>query len=340
MSYAVVGATFLAATVEWVEALTIVLAVGMFRGWRSAFLGTGLAFVALAALVIAFGAALTSHVDIAAARAVVGIFLLLFGTKWLLKAIQRSSGLKSLHDESKAFEDAKESLTGHGTVVRGATTTAFAGVFLEGLEVVFIVVALGGLQNLGGAVAGAIAALIAICILGIVLRRPLTRIPENATKYLVGIMLTSFGTFFAGEGLGVHWWHDDASILVLILAYGLVSLSLVWALRQRGGVQGATVRRVANSLSGMLGEVWSFFVDEHLLGVGAIAAIFGTAAFTADFSNQRSLAGVLLAAGVMVSVVLGLTSSLSAASVSRPTEASKEGDLILGTKDGGADGYA
>src|ERR1700722_13727580 len=146
MSILVIVATFLAAGVEWVEALTIVLAVGLSKGWRSAFAGTVAAIVVLVALIAAFGFAVTSHVSIDAARTVVGIFLLLFGLKWLHKAVLRSSGLKSLHDEAKIFEETSAML---GTSVEGPRRldrvgfgTSFSGVFLEGLEVVFIVVAL------------------------------------------------------------------------------------------------------------------------------------------------------------------------------------------------------
>lgn len=306
MSYAVFGATFLAAAVEWVEALTIVLAVGLFRGWRSAFVGTLLAFLGLAILVAAFGAAFTSHVDIGAARTLVGVFLLLFGTKWLLKAILRSGRIKSMHDEAKAFEEARASLDGKGSVARGAIATAFAGVFLEGLEVVFIVIALGGLQNLGGAVAGAVGALLAICALGVLLKKPLTRIPENATKYVVGVMLTSFGTFFAGEGLGVRWWHDNASIPLLIVAYGLISVALVWLGRSRGKVRYPVLQRAVGVPAAVGREVWGFFVDESLLGLGAIAAIFGTAAFTANFTSQRGAAALVLVAGVVLSFAVAV----------------------------------
>src|ERR1700688_2129698 len=209
---------------------------GLGRGWRSAFTGTIAAVVALVVLVAAFGLAITSHISIDAARTVVGVFLLLFGLKWLHKAILRSSGLKSAHDEAKVFEETKERLTATVSVSSGldraGVSTALSGVFLEGLEVVFIVVALGGLQDIPSAVIGAVAALLIVAGAGIAFRHPLTRVPENAMKYVVGIMLTSFGTFFSGEGIGVHWWGNDLSLLILVAAYGLASLALVCFLRR------------------------------------------------------------------------------------------------------------
>src|SRR5580692_10053036 len=235
MSIVVLVATALAAGVEWVEALTIVLAVGLVKGWRSAFAGMTIAFAALAILVAIFGITITSRVSINDARTFVGVFLLLFGLKWLHKAILRSSGLKSLHDEAASFEATtqrlgpKEAAAG---IDRVGVTTALGGVFLEGLEVVFIVVALGGLQDIPSAVAGALIALLIVGGAGVAFRSPLTRVPENAMKYVVGIMLTSFGSFYAGEGIGVHWWGDDLSLLVLIATYGLASIAFVWFLRR------------------------------------------------------------------------------------------------------------
>src|SRR5437588_6539 len=142
----IVVATFLAAAVEWVEALTIVLAVGMFKGWRNAITGTLLGVVALVAITGAFGFAINSHIDLALVRTLVGVFLLLFGLKWLHKAILRSSGLKALHDEAKAFLETEEELRSARSQWTGIAT-AFNGVLLEGLEVVFIVVAVGGLNG-------------------------------------------------------------------------------------------------------------------------------------------------------------------------------------------------
>src|ERR1035437_1027277 len=169
----IVAATFLAAAVEWVEALTIVLAVGMFRGWRNAIVGTVAGLVALAILTIGFGLAINSHIDLALVRTLVGVFLLLFGLKWLHKAILRSSGLKALHDEAKAFEATKQMLVASNGNRRSGldgvgVSTALSGVFLEGLEVVFIVIALGGLKNVSAAAIGAAASLVVVVGAGLV----------------------------------------------------------------------------------------------------------------------------------------------------------------------------
>jgi uncharacterized membrane protein len=320
MSVLVVLATFLAAGVEWVEALTIVLAVGITRGWRGAFAGMAGAFVALLALVAIFGAALTANIPLALARTAVGVFLLLFGLRWLHKAILRSSGLKALHDEAAAFEETKESLAvpePPGQLDWVGATTSFNGVFLEGLEVVFIVIALGGLQGLQAATAGALGALAVVAILGVALRSPLTRIPENAMKYTVGIMLTAFGTFFAGEGVGVAWWYSDASILGLIVVYALVSLAFVALLRAQPSIElgsSAPVRVVR----AVVREVWGLFVDDGALAIVAIAALLAVAVFADHVAGQRGLAGALLAAGMVLALWVPLSSQLRRAKKPAP----------------------
>jgi Ca2+/H+ antiporter, TMEM165/GDT1 family len=309
MSVVVLLATALAAGVEWVEALTIVLAVGLFKGWRTAFAGMALAFAGLVALVAVFGITITSRVSIDSARTVVGVFLLLFGLKWLHKAILRSSGLKSLHDEAKIFEQTKDMLEAVAAVPTGldraGVTTAFGGVFLEGLEVVFIVVALGGLQDLPSAVIGALAALLIVAGAGVVFRHPLTRVPENTMKYVVGIMLTAFGTFFTGEGIGVHWWGNDLSLLVLVAAYGLASLAFVWIL-QRPALEESTVGGVERAIRAVVREVWGLFVDDGAVAVVAIVALLAVALFVQHLGDAHSIAGVLLIVGVLVAVWAGL----------------------------------
>lgn len=316
MSILVLLATALAAGVEWVEALTIVLAVGLFKGWRSAFLGMALAFVGLTVLVAFFGITITSRVSIDAARTVVGVFLLLFGLKWLHKAILRSSGLKSAHDEAKVFEETKERLTATVSVSSGldraGVSTALSGVFLEGLEVVFIVVALGGLQDIPSAVIGAVAALLIVAGAGIAFRHPLTRVPENAMKYVVGIMLTSFGTFFSGEGIGVHWWGNDLSLLILVAAYGLASLAFVWFLR-RPGRQASTRGSVERTLRAIGLELWGLFVDDGAVAVVAVVALLAVALFVQHQGDGHSIAGIVLIAGVLIAVWVGVWSSAKAA---------------------------
>ncbi len=309
MNVLVILATFLAAGVEWVEALTIVLAVGITRGWKSAFVGMAVALVALIALIAAFGLAVTSHVSIDAARTVVGIFLLLFGLKWLYKAILRSSGLRSLHDEAKTFKETTEMLEGSnraGGLDRIGIGTSFGGVFLEGLEVVFIVVALGGLENVTSSVIGALASLVVVAVAGIVLRRPLTQVPENTMKYVVGIMLTSFGTFFAGEGIGVQWWREDLSLLPLIVAYGLASVILVQLLKRTPSPGGRRQNGAVRLLQTAVLEIWGLFVDDGALAVVAVLVLFAIAWYTDHVSGQRGIAAVLLVVGVLAAIVIGL----------------------------------
>ncbi len=313
MNALVMGATFLAASVEWVEALTIVLAVGLFKGWRSALAGTVAGILILGIITAAFGFAITSHVNVGFARTLVGVFLLLFGLKWLHKAILRSSGLKALHDEAKAFEETKAMLIMSGAAHPSALdrvgfTTALSGVFLEGLEVVFIVVALGGLHSLPAASVGAGASLVVVVAAGFMFRRPLTRVPENTMKYVVGIMLTSFGTFFAGEGIGVNWWRNDLSLVPLIIAYGLASVIAVWLLRHPVGA--GFELRVLRSVRGAFLEVWGLFVDDGALAIGTVAALLGLAVFVDHVSSQKEFAGVLLVLGVLTALAMGLSGAV------------------------------
>jgi uncharacterized membrane protein len=315
VSIVVLLATALAAGVEWIEALTIVLAVGLVRGWRGAFVGMALGFVALAALVAIFGITITSKVSLDAARTVIGVFLLLFGLKWLHKAILRSSGLKSHHDEAKAFEETKNKLAiganDASRLDRVGVTTALGGVFLEGLEVVFIVVALGGLQNLLSAVVGALVALLIVAGAGAAFRRPLTRVPENAMKYVVGIMLTSFGTFFTGEGIGVHWWGDDLSVLILVAVYGLASLVFVWSLRRPPRPEGS-VSGFERAIRAVALEVWGLFVDDGAVALVAVVALLAVALYVQHQGDGHAIAGALLIVGVVLAVWVGLSSARSA----------------------------
>src|SRR5579859_2888331 len=263
----VILATFLAAGVEWVEALTIVLAVGMVRSWRTAITASVAALLVLLALVAVFGLAVTSYVSLSAARTVVGVGLLLIGLGWLYKAILRSSGLKAQRNEATEFVEAKNEVMTHGH----AFGTAFGGVFLEGLEVVFIVVALGGLNSIPAATVGALASLLVVVAAGVLLRQPLTRVPENLVKYAVGVMLTAFGTFFAGEGLGVTWWEGDLALLALIVGYTLASLIfvrlLIW--RPANIVDSGPVRLVRAAAV----EMWGLFVTDGLLAIFALVAL-------------------------------------------------------------------
>jgi uncharacterized membrane protein len=228
---------FLACAVEAVEALTIVLAVGLTRGWRWALAGVVAGAVALAVIVAALGPALTA-IPLNTLRVVVGALLLIFGLQWLRKAVLRASGWKALHDETKAFAaetDAARAATGVGAGFDGyAFTIAFKGVLLEGLEVAFIVLTFGANQHdVGLAALAALAAVAMVTAAGFVVRAPLARVPENAMKFGVGVMLTSFGIFWGTEGAGATWPGGDAALLVIIPGVALASLGLVQWLRSR-----------------------------------------------------------------------------------------------------------
>jgi uncharacterized membrane protein len=286
--------------VEWVEAFTIVLAVGLFSGWRQAVTGTALAAIALAAVVVVLGSAIDSF-PVADAQVVVGLFLLLFGLRWLHKAILRQAGLKSLHDEQEEFEETRRAVSGRERWV--ATTTAFNGVLLEGVEVILIVVALGGVGHRVGAVVGAVAALGAVIVLGVALRAPLTRIPENLMKASVGVMLTSFGVFFVGEGIGVDWWHQDLSILLLVALFALLFVVCSWALR----VPGAP--RLPGPVAAVAAEVWGLVVGAGILALAAVAAVLGAALFVARVGDARGWGALLLVAGVVGGLLVAVADS-------------------------------
>jgi len=229
-------AAFLASSVEMVEALTIVLAAGVTRGWRSTTWGVVAALVSLTAIVAVFGPALT-RLPIDDLRLVVGTVLLIFGLQWLRKAVLRATGYKALHDEAEIYRREVAELRADGTLVKAgldwyAFTVSFKGVFLEGLEVAFIVVTFGGTQrNVGLAAAAAAAALIIVVAVGIKVHAPLTRVPENTLKFGVGVMLTAFGIFWAAEGAGVSWPAGDVSILGLVAFVVAFAAALVAVLR-------------------------------------------------------------------------------------------------------------
>lgn len=237
--------SFLASAVEGVEALTIVLAAGVTRGWRSTSIGVTCALVILALVTAALGPALTV-IPIDALRLVVGALLLVFGLQWLRKAILRASGFKALHDEEAIFErEMVAARDGTATLRAGldwyAFTLSFKGVLLEGLEVIFIVVTFGATAHqLGLAALGAAVAVVMVVVAGLVLHRPLTRVPENALKFAVGLMLSSFGTFWAAEGAGVRWPGSDTAIVAILLFLAAVSWVYVLLLRRQHTVQVAS----------------------------------------------------------------------------------------------------
>ncbi|MDB5074807.1 MAG: hypothetical protein JWO42_986 [Chloroflexi bacterium] len=231
-------ATFLASAVEMVEALTIVLAAGLTRGWRSTLIGVAAGLAVLAVIVAILGPALTV-IPIDALRLVVGGLLLVFGLQWLRKAILRASGYQALHDESAIFERQRATALASGQEVRAgldwyAFTLAFKGVLLEGLEVAFIVVTFGAsANNIALASVGAVAAILVVLVTGVVIRAPLSRVPENTLKFVVGLLLTSFGTFWAAEGAGASWPASDGAIVGLLIFYAAISFIYVRTLQRR-----------------------------------------------------------------------------------------------------------
>jgi Ca2+/H+ antiporter, TMEM165/GDT1 family len=231
-AWSTIASAFLASSVEAVEALTVVLAVGVVRGWRSALLGTMAALALLAAMVAIFGPALGS-VPLALLQLVVGTLLLLFGIRWLRKAMLRWAGVIDLHDEGAIYRQQVHALSGDSTSpLPGSRTmwdaiaivTAFKAVTLEGLEVIVIVIALGAVHGLlVPASLGALAACLLVVAAGLALRRPLARVPENSLKFAVGILMTAFGLFWFGEGVGLQWPYADAAILGLMAILAIAS---------------------------------------------------------------------------------------------------------------------
>jgi uncharacterized membrane protein len=246
-----IGASFLGTGVEFVEALTIILAVGTIRGWKSSLTGALTAIVLLVVLILAIGAPLATVVQVFWVQFLVGLLMLLFGIRWLRKTILRYSGLKALHNEAESYEEELTRQRQAGVVGTGidkfAFTTAFSGTFLEGLEAIFIVIAFGVRANaMSSSVVGALLATVVVIVLGIALRQPLSKIPENTMKFVVGIMLTSFGAFWVGESLNVDWPQKDLSIVYIIVTLLLFSRFVVKRIRRKLGA----VRLVAGQSMG------------------------------------------------------------------------------------------
>ncbi len=248
MSAAEIGlalSVFLACAVEAVEALTIVLAVGAARSWSSAMTGVGAATITLAAIVAALGPAVTA-LPIDALRVLVGALLLIFGLQWLRKAVLRAAGLKARHDELETYrEESAAALAGGGVALRlrrldgYAFAVSFKGVLLEGLEVAFIVVSFGGAQHrVGLAAAAAGVAVLLVAAAGVAVRAPLARVPENAIKFAVGVMLSSFGMFWGAEGAGASWPGGELALLAIIPGLLLAALAMAQLARGARAVPG------------------------------------------------------------------------------------------------------
>lgn len=243
MMWSSVISAFLASLVEFVEALTIVLVVGITINWKTALAGTALAVLTLVALIGVLGTALVTIVPLDILRLIVGLILILFGLKWLKKAILRYAGLKAMHDEEAIYEENLIAMRARGEKLPNKIdgfgfATAYKSVLLEGLEVAFIVITFGASaanseaekgSSLLSAAIGAVLAGFIVIIAGTILHGPLTRVPENTLKFIVGIMLTSFGTFWTGEGVGIEWPLQDLFLIVLAATYLATSgLLVIW----------------------------------------------------------------------------------------------------------------
>ncbi|PDT21232.1 COG4280 domain-containing protein [Rhizobium hidalgonense] len=231
-------AAFMASIVEVVEAFTIILAVGTLRGWRPAVAGTVAALAVLAIVVLALGP-LLDNIPLRSLQLAIGVLLLLFGMGWLRKAILRSAGIIPLHDEIAAFRAEQaylsDAIARHQTSLNLlAGMTAFKGVLLEGLEVIFIVIAVGSGRGLIWAASlGALAACLLVLLVGVAVHKPLSRVPENMLKFSVAIMLSSFGVFWTGEGLGIEWPGQDLMLFVFAALFLMTGLAMSRVLRSK-----------------------------------------------------------------------------------------------------------
>ncbi|WP_051974858.1 COG4280 domain-containing protein [Cupriavidus necator] len=311
----------MASMVEFVEALTIVLAVGAVRGWRSALLGTAASLAALTLLVIGAGPAL-ARIPLPVAQLVVGTLLLLFGMRWLRKAVLRAAGILPMHDEAQAFARETEALRRQAgpsgrAIDAVAFATAFKIVMLEGIEVVFIVIAIGaGGRMILPASIGAGLALLLVVALGFWLHRPLARVPENALKFGVGVMLAAFGTFWVGEGIGLSWPGEDWAILALIGVFVVVALGMVHLCRHLRKTSPALPKTAASDpppahgrLAKVAEEILGLFVDDGWLAIGVVAWVMAAWEIGALHAVAAERAGPLFA--------VGLTALLAASAVRR-----------------------
>jgi uncharacterized membrane protein len=273
-------ASFAASLVEGVEALTIVLAVGATRGWRWALMGSAAALGVLVVLVACCGASI-ARVPLPLVQVVIGTLLLMFGLRWLRKAILRYVGVIATHDEAAAYARQAEALRAAAVSLSRqwdptAFATAFKIVMLEGIEVVFIVIALGaGGQLIVPASLGAVAALVVVVCLGVALHRPLANIPENMLKYGVGLLLSSFGCFWVGEGIHLDWPAADWSLVMLIAFYWMTAQALIFLARSQFRSPKPRGKKAASTMtSSVLGRLWQelllLFVDDYALAAGIL----------------------------------------------------------------------
>jgi uncharacterized membrane protein len=307
-SLALFISVFLACTVEAVEATTIVLAAGTARDWRSALSGTFVGIAALAVIIAAIGPAI-SRLPIGALRLFVGGLLLVFGLQWVRKAILRSSGYKALHDEDAIFQEelfAARRAAGGGRLGVSdwyAFTLSFKGVLLEGLEVAFIVLTFGTIQHqIALASTAAFVAIVMVAIGGFAVRKPLARVPENTMKFVVGIMLTSFGIFWGAEGAGASWPGKDISLPLIVLFMTLLSFGLVRILRMRHQRYVVSASNQINVESAQIEEVLSDPMDEDKIEVFESRTLIGSIKAFGDFwfdfligDDWRGTVGLIIA---------------------------------------------
>ena len=320
---------FLASAVEAVEAVTIVLAAGTARDWKSAFRGVG-AGIALLAFIIAFAGPAISHLPISSMRLGVGGLLLVFGLQWLRKAILRASGFKALHDEARIFQEELEAAAKATKKIRFgvsdwyAFTLAFKGVLLEGLEVVFIVLTFGTIQKeVGLASLAAILAVLIATAAGFALAKPLTRVPENSMKFVVGVLLTSFGIFWGGEGSGVIWPGKDLSLIALIAFTSITAMTLIALLKKKHQTAQVTlpdanlrlseideIQILTEVKSGFIhglvefGKFWYDFIigDDWRVAAGIIFTFMATHYFQRQFAQSWTIIPLCTALLLMMSL--------------------------------------
>ena len=306
-----VTAAFLASVVEFVEALTVVLAVGTMRGWRGALTGSGAALVVLLAIVATLGPTLT-RIPLNLVQLGVGALLLLFGMRWLRKAILRAAGVIALHDEDAVYEKQVATMRGVDRERTGWDALAIAAAFkitmLEGMEVVFIVIAVGagGVGLLIPAGVGALAALLLVVLVGVAVHRPLASIPENMLKFFVGVLLTAFGSFWVGEGSGLRWPGQDWSIPALVAGYLIIALLTVPWCRARAGARPIASKQqqpVMHWLKALIFEIIGLFVDDGRLALSVIVWL-GIEGWGLPRLNLPSIYhGMILSAGLAVILV-------------------------------------
>lgn len=333
-------ASFLASLVEFIEALTIVLAVGIVRGWRSVLLGAAAGLAALAALVLALGTSLMA-VPVALLQISIGVLLLMFGLRWLRKAVLRQAGVLALHDEAEAYAKETERMRHASRATSPALDkiaflATFKAVMLEGIEVVFIVIALGaGGRLLVPAAVGAGLALAVVMVLGFWLHRPLARVPENALKFGVGVMLAAFGTFWVGEGIGLHWPGEDLAIAYLMAAFLFIALTLV-AIGRRvrrevaapsASKRPAVATRMAGPLAVAAAELWGLFVDDVWLAGGVLAWVLAAWAFAGRYPVVSAGACAVFAAGLLMLLSLSVVQRAR-----RPENSGASNDPLVVTK--------